>query len=1152
MECKNLKTPNLFRILVIDDQICNDHECKSKTDRYSQDVQAAIEGYFEYAAKKTGNAGIQVETIFAKDPEEGVYLWQSQIFDLTLVDSDFSKGKTSRKLDSEKRSFLDLDLEFFGAYLYRFLCEMQKKSRGRAGCNIALWTGLRLGGDKDQRADDLLSILPSRQKDASSPVLFIPKQESYIDAWGDKVAQSKRGQEILVQSFEGCLSGMVQSNPVLNPGKAISDAETHAEALIARVKSLYCIKPPKVFSSLCGFEGRVNFAWLKNEGNGQVSLVDSSVKVKGGRLLSPLLRRGEDNDDWKIADSDDEAARKRKKEKAKKRVIEKNFFALSLLDIRNPEYANGIMVPKGKLPLSESTQNGKGHIIAAATPLTGCSAVGRQYAIGLMVKKIKALLDGPFGKVVLKTVYLDSLDQWEKLQWPALQAQSHHRTRCLRSTAHPRTLWNTGKTAMESFTPGMMHDFLVQFARENPKKCQNVIVSLGSKFPQWNLDEPIQECNEPRKASENTKKEKPHKAYRDHDCVFLNHIDELKKDLKEIWHTLFSEIFWGKDDEPLLKGENSYPVLEINVRHYLRECVAYHLGGHEYLSPAKIDPDREKKELDFTGCYQSLDLEFNAWLEVLDSIATDFGKKLLLKLPFRGDILHFIRLIRDYVKKHPGTSITGITLINAFKSGVVESAQGVEYSPAWYGRLDAWHDAAGRQWKYQMSGELLTASRNELLGEVLNLVAGADLDAHISGGIVDSEGLRYCSPIVVRADKCRKCGACNRPQCNKGAITVVPSETIATIDQNKCVACGKCIEKCKFGAIVRRPVQIGTWALMDLNLGKKQLLSCANVPPSIGNGRPTVTRCEKCEPCHVQCRHKAFVPSANGIAARIDGGKCVECKECLRMCPCGAITLGDNGTNTSGDAALCTSAILDKRINPRIAFCLHELCNGCGKCSRTFYCDTFMDRRGLDLPPMMDSRNCTGCGLCAQTCPRGAIQLFEPKHVAVLIGKDKEELTAWHRRLTAYEIPHLVYEAAEIEDNYQPCKHNAISSNADSPPSEKDMFEWRIANDSFFDKPSEGYVDERKWDAAQAILEKVEPDSIFRKWLFLAWSDPGQVLKDSPVIYACTTDKCCYFQTSLGKVDCGLQWNDVLNHHSGMAEIKREVDKRLRNLREER
>ncbi len=63
----------------------------------------------------------------------------------------------------------------------------------------------------------------------------------------------------------------------------------------------------------------------------------------------------------------------------------------------------------------------------------------------------------------------------------------------------------------------------------------------------------------------------------------------------------------------------------------------------------------------------------------------------------------------------------------------------------------------------------------------------------------------------------------------------------------------------------------------------------------------------------------------------------------------------------------------------------------------------------------MDARNCTGCGLCAQTCPKGAIQLFKPEHVAVLVGGNEENLSRWHKFLFANEIPHLVFDSTEGE-----------------------------------------------------------------------------------------------------------------------------------------
>ena len=1052
--------PALFRILVIDDQICNDQECSNRTGRPSKDVQNAIKRYFEDVVKtneRDTNGNIEVETLFAKDPEEGVSLWQSQIFDLTLVDSDFSKSDTSRKNNCDKRNYLDLNLEFTGAYLYCFLREMLSKDRAREGCRIALWTGLGLGGNKEGRANDLLSILPSKQKDDFQRSWFIPKKERDITAWVHKVVESKRDGEIDVMSLNGCLEKMKADKD--NPSPLFMPVFAKPEAEIGRIKSLYCIKTPEDFARLCDFDEYVYAGWLKAE-NGKVYFSDSWIE--GGQLISPLLRSGSGNNACEL---------------------DLDSFSLTLPNIRKPPY-HGIIVPTPK-----SGQQAQTNIIAAATPLTGCSAVGRQYATDLMVKKIKALLDGPFGKVVLKTVYLDRLDQWTTLQWPTLQAQSHHRTRCLRSTAQPRTLWNTGITALESFTPAMMHEFLRAFADANPQKHQDVIVSLGSKFPQWNLNETIKKRNEERKGSDGRGTGEALKPYRNHILDFPNHIEELQADLELIWRTLFSEVF-GNEPKKNIKEENQFPTVEINVRHYLRECIAFHLGGHEYLSPAKIDSD-------FTGCYRSLDLEFNCWLGVLDKVAKEFSKKLLLKLPFRGDLLHFIILIRDYVNKNKeqGTSIAGISLINAFKSGIPMPRMATTFSPAWYGSYDV-ESKNDKRWGMQMSGEELKASRYEIAGEVAKL--HDNLELHASGGIMNSSDIADCINVLGFSS-----------------------------------------------------VQIGTWALMDLNLPDQSWTECSSAPPAIGLGRPMIRNCRGlCSPsCAVICPHGAFVQGKSGTSARIDLTRCVNCKLCASLCKgkgkFGVVIHNGIGEQYKREADNCVPSI-----NPRIAFCLHELCNGCGKCSRTFYCDTFMDRRGFNLPPVMDSRNCTGCGLCAQTCPRGAIQLFAPRHVVVLIGTDAN-LTAWHRRLTAYEIPHLVYDAKDIMNQYSSCKHESSSNDAGDDSAEEKMFKHRLKTDSFFDKISKEYSDERNWDNAKTMLDKATPDSILRKWLFLAWSDPGQVLKDSPVICASTTDECCYFHTSLEKPDCKLKLNDMLNR-SGMKELTKEVNKRLGNLREVR
>lgn len=913
-----LEIPSLFRVLVIDDQICSDIACQKQTGTNSANVQTLIRRYIQCVAnnvvlKQSPERKIDVEVDFAKDPDDGVVRWMERVYDLTLVDSDFSRDETMQQKvdDRQKRNFLDLDLEFAGAYLYLFLLKMLSgKEFGtiRKGCRIALWTGLGLG--KTDRAERLVATLPRGEKN----LCFIPKKEGDIEGW-----KKFRLSDDEVKTLAQVIEEMGATNPVLNPNAL--GAEEKPAAIIGRIKSLYCIKPPEIFASLCNLKEPVYVGWLKEEKSGDVKFSDSWEE--GACLLSPLLRRGVDNDDCVLGPGDTEETKKRKTLKAANRKSEKAFFETTLLNIRTKR--QGIVVPGEALCKQDEQQTNMlqapvnqkrdHHLIAAATPLTGCSAVGAQYAINLMVKKIKALLDGPFGKVVLKTVYLDSLDQWKDKPWPEVQAQQEgHITRCLRSTKHTRTLWNTGQTSMETFPPEMMNAFLAKMP-EKEKYRTRVIVSLGSKFPQAKQ-----------------------KHLRKEEC---------RSKLQEIWGRLFDTVF--KD----LDGAENYPLVEINVRHYLREAVEALLGGHEYLSPASISEP-------FTGNYDALDMEFRTWLSVLDETAKKHGKRLLLKLPFRGDIFHFISIIREFATEGK-TSIAGITLINAFKSAEGETAYGTPYSPASYGKPDA----SKKQWRYQMSGEMLAASRNELMGGIVSLAEkNPNLEIHLSGGIVDKSGMDFCLNCA-----------------------------------------SKIVRKNLF-------VQIGSWALMDLNLADQTLTECQKDAPSFGNGKPQVTKCNMCNECRVNCPSGAFQKGGNNKKASIDRLKCTSCQKCTNDCRFVQLVKKTKGSEQENQPAQQLSS---EELTERIAFCLHELCNGCGKCSRTYYCDTFMDRRGLELPPIMDARNCTGCGLCAQTCPKGAIQLFKPEHVAVLVGGNEENLSRWHKFLFANEIPHLVFDSTEGE-----------------------------------------------------------------------------------------------------------------------------------------
>ncbi|MBO4511854.1 MAG: 4Fe-4S binding protein, partial [Victivallales bacterium] len=290
---------------------------------------------------------------------------------------------------------------------------------------------------------------------------------------------------------------------------------------------------------------------------------------------------------------------------------------------------------------------------------------------------------------------------------------------------------------------------------------------------------------------------------------------------------------------------------------------------------------------------------------------------------------------------------------------------------------------------------------------------------------VSQEDIRFLKgKPSVDMDKCSGCGRCAK-NCNSSAISISSisindskPKKKAIIDHFMCRQCGKCVDVCKFHAIKRfqQEVQVGTWGLLDLNLSNQTWTKCDNTAPSIGTGRPAVTSvCKQCTLCQVVCPHGAFNQSSGGGKPEIDGTKCVNCKQCLTQCPNGAVQLSANGVEIPFEEPKTPQNMDKEELNFRFAFWLHELCNGCGKCSRTFYCDSFLDRRGLDWQPLMDIRNCTGCGLCVQTCPQGALQLFAPEHYAVLIGEDSNTLMEWHRRLTAHQIPHFVYTKSELE-----------------------------------------------------------------------------------------------------------------------------------------
>ena len=843
----HLKPP--IRILVIDDQL-------AEQDR--SPIRETICNYFCVLGMLRER---EVYVDFADTPEKGVKKWKSEIYDLTLVDSDFQKSSSAKRDDEKKLSFLDLNVEFVGAYLCRFLHEMLVRDRKkgdacfRAGCKVVFWTALTCkdkNADKEsakcKRAGRVFDVLELTSKsDPESSVLFVPKDIGNAIHWRGLLMGEKLTKDTNVESCVTSIEEVFDSMRLLDPCE-----RGNGRSWLARAITWYKTMTPLEFARTAGLDEPCAEGYLswQNGENTAGTFQISSTKPDGDDwvYLSPSLRK-------KVGFAD---------------CVGKCPDGVSDLPLKQDEFRFPEKVAPRDVPNVS--------VIAAATPLTGCSVVGKEQSLTVMARKINALLAMAFDRVVLKTVYLNEPGKVD-CKWPTLQIQRAHRARCYRSAAHPRTLWNTGTTAQESFSPEMMNEFLANF-QDNPK-AGRVIVSLGSKFPDTKQREVLSR-------------------------------GEIRAKLLSVWDALFAKVF--KD----LKG-GPYADVEINVRHYLRGCIAANLGGDEYLSPLAVNFDKPT-----IGNYSEVDAEFEDWLDVLNDVALRYGKNLYLKMPLRGDLVHFIGLIGKYKGEREDRpkedAIKGLVFVNAFKSALKEPEEPSQYSPAWYGSTKSWNDrkddgnhGSPLSMRCQVSGELLQLSRNQLLFAVAKAAKAANLELQIGGGVIDHEDLLFCSKF----------------------------SQLAGAEED-----------------LLNAVQIGTWGLMDLRLG-----------------------------------------SYMGNAGKLDAAV-----------PCSKETRPHEGKGA------CTSnrPSIGENLSPRIAFCLHELCNGCGKCSRSFYCDTFLDRRGHDLPPVMDARNCTGCGLCAQICPNGAIQLFRPEDMVMLIAEGKDILLTWHRRLDACEIPHLCYMAEDI------------------------------------------------------------------------------------------------------------------------------------------
>ena len=258
-------------------------------------------------------------------------------------------------------------------------------------------------------------------------------------------------------------------------------------------------------------------------------------------------------------------------------------------------------------------------------------------------------------------------------------------------------------------------------------------------------------------------------------------------------------------------------------------------------------------------------------------------------------------------------------------------------------------------------------------------------------------------------DKCRDCSLCSK-NCKAACIDYKTH----TVDYSRCVACGNCIEKCKFGALkyshvsalAQKTTETPSKEGEQVDKGKRSfllataLLSTAAIaqekkkvdgglaaiedkvaphrvtpltPPGSLSAANMAKRCTGCQLCVSECPNGVLRPSTDFMkimqpVMSYERGYCrPECTRCADVCPTGAIkpiTRADKSATQIGHAVWIKKNCI-------------AITDGveCDNCSR--HCPVGaiemvpLDEEDENTPfvPAVNETSCIGCGACENLCP---------------------------------------------------------------------------------------------------------------------------------------------------------------------------------------